>query len=75
MEITCRGSLRVVVTNGIEIQRINRDELKHLYGSHWQYKPVSGRPRKGFIGLHCDRGEPTEFRNIQSRPLGESDPS
>lgn len=73
MEITCRGSRLVVMTNGIETQRINLDGLKILHGPHRQYKPVSERPRKGFIGLQGDRGAQTEFRNIRIRPLGEGD--
>ena len=73
MEITCRGSLLVVVTNGTETQRIKLEELKILHGQHRQYKPVSERPRKGFVGLQGDRGELAEFRNLRIRPLGESD--
>jgi hypothetical protein len=73
MEITCQDSLLIVMTNGIETQRLNLDELKILHGHHRRYKPVSERARKGFIGLQGDRGEQTEFRNIRIRPLGPTD--
>jgi hypothetical protein len=69
MEITCKGSLLVVKTNGIETQHLNLDELKILHGHHRQYKPVSDRPRKGHLGLQGDRGEQVEFRNILIKEL------
>jgi len=69
MEITCKGSLLTVVTNGVETQHLNLDKLTVLHGHHRQYKPVSERPRRGFIGLQGDRGEEVEFRNIRIKEL------
>lgn len=69
MEITCRGSSLVVVTNGVETQHLNLDELTVLHGHHRQYKPVSERARRGFLGLQGDRGEQVEFRHILIKEL------
>ncbi|MES1166618.1 MAG: DUF1080 domain-containing protein, partial [Pseudomonadota bacterium] len=69
MEITCRGSSLVVVTNGVETLRLNLDKLTVLHGHHRQYKPVSERAHQGFIGLQGDRGEPVEFRHILIKEL------
>ena len=69
MEIMCRGPHLVVKTNGIETLNLNLDDLKILHGEHRQYKPVSQRARRGFIGLQGDRGEQTEFRNIVVKEL------
>ena len=69
MEITCQGSLLVVRTNGVETLHLNLDNLKVLHGHHRQYKPVSERPRRGFVGLQGDRGEKVEFRNIMIKEL------
>jgi hypothetical protein len=69
MEITCKGSSLIVVTNGIETLHLNLDKLTVLHGHHRQYKPVSERPRKGSIGLQGDRGEQVEFRNIRIKEL------
>jgi hypothetical protein len=64
-----KGSLLIVVTNGVETLHVNLDELTVLHGHHRQYKPVSERPRRGFIGLQGDRGEQVEFRNIRVKEL------
>jgi len=69
MEITCRGPLLTVRTNGVETLKLNLDELKILHGHHPQYKPVCDRPRKGFIGLQGDRGMQVEFRNLSIKEL------
>lgn len=69
MEITCQGSSLVVVTNGVETLRLNLDQLTILHGHHRQYKPVSERARRGFIGLQGDRGEAVEFRHIRIKEL------
>jgi hypothetical protein len=69
MEITCRGSLLVVRTNGVETLNLDLAQLTVLHGHHRQYKPVSERPRRGSIGLQGDRGEGVEFRNIVIREL------
>lgn len=69
MEITCKGSLLIVKTNGVETLHLDLDKLTVLHGHHRQYKPVSQRARKGFIGLQGDRGEPVEFRNIRIKEL------
>lgn len=63
-EITARGALLTVRTNGVETLKLNLDDLKILHGHHTHYKPVSERPRRGFIGLQGDRGMQVEFRNI-----------
>jgi hypothetical protein len=68
-EITCQGSMLTVRTNGIETLKLNLDDLKILHGHHRQYKPVSQRPRRGFIGLQGDRGMQVEFRNIVIKEL------
>ncbi len=68
-EITCKGSMLTVTNNGVETLKLNLDDLKILHGHHTQYKPVSQRPRKGFIGLQGDRGMQVEFRNILIREL------
>jgi hypothetical protein len=69
IEITCKGPLLIVVTNGVETLHLNLDKLTVLHGHHRQYKPVSERPRRGFIGLQGDRGEQVEFRNITVKEL------
>ena len=68
-EITCRGSMLTVTNNGVETLKLNLDDIKILHGHHTQYKPVSQRPRKGFIGLQGDRGMEVEFRNILIKEL------
>ena len=68
-EITCKGSMLTVKNNGVETLKLNLDDLKILHGHHTQYKPVSQRPRKGFIGLQGDRGMQVEFRNILIKEL------
>ena len=68
-EITCQGSMLTVTNNGVETLKLNLDDLKILHGHHTQYKPVSQRPRKGFIGLQGDRGMQVEFRNILIKEL------
>ena len=68
-EITCKGSMLTVINNGVETLKLNLDDLKILHGHHMQYKPVSQRPRKGFIGLQGDRGMQVEFRNILIKEL------
>ncbi len=69
MEITCKGASLIVVTNGVETQRLDLDKLTILHGHHRQYKPVSERPRKGSIGLQGDRGMQVEFRNIRIKEI------
>jgi hypothetical protein len=69
MEITCKGASLIVVTNGVETQRLELDKLTILHGHHRQYKPVSERPRKGSIGLQGDRGMQVEFRNIRIKEI------
>ncbi len=69
MEITCQGSTLIVVTNGVETQHLNLDKLTVLHGHHRQYKPVSERAHRGFLGLQGDRGETVEFRNIMLKEL------
>jgi Domain of Unknown Function (DUF1080) len=69
MEITCRGSLLIVKTNGVETLHLNLDDLTVLHGHHRQYKPVSERPRKGFLGLQGDRGVQVEYRHIELKEL------
>jgi hypothetical protein len=39
------------------------------HGHHRQYKPVSERSRRGFIGLQGDRGEGVEFRHLLIKEL------
>ena len=68
-EITCKGSMLTVKNNGVETLKVNLDDLKILHGHHTQYKPVSQRPRIGFIGLQGDRGMQVEFRNILIKEL------
>ena len=68
-EITCRGLMLTVRNNGVEAQKLNLDDLKVLRRRHTQFKPVSQRPRKGFIGLQGDRGMQVEFRNILIKKL------
>ena len=69
MEITCQGAHLTVRTNGVETLNVNLDNLTVLHGHHRQYKPVSERPRRGFIGLQGDRGVEVEFRNIRIKEL------
>lgn len=64
-EITCRGPQVIVVLNGEEIVRANVDEEKVGRGGH---KPLSERPRCGFIGLQS-HGSRVEFRNLKVRVL------
>ncbi|HEY5078359.1 MAG TPA: family 16 glycoside hydrolase, partial [Opitutaceae bacterium] len=69
VEITCKGPLLRVVTNGTETLNVDLGDLKVLLGHHRQYKPVCDRPRKGFIGLQGDRGVHVEFRDILIKEL------
>ena len=69
VEITCRGPLLRVVTNGTETLNVDLNDLKVLLGRHRQYRPVCDRPRRGYIGLQGDRGVHAEFRNILIKEL------
>ncbi len=69
MEITCRGSSLVVVTNGVKTLDLDLAKLTVLHGHHRQYKPVSERAHTGFLGLQGDRGATAEFRHILVKEL------
>jgi len=64
-EITCRGPLVIVKLNGVEVNRANLDEETKGEGG---YKPLSQRPRRGFIGLQS-HGSRVDFRNIKIKVL------
>jgi hypothetical protein len=64
-EIVCKGPLVVVKLNGVEITRANMDEETEGKGGH---KPLSQRPRRGFIGLQS-HGSRVDFRNIKIKVM------
>ena len=70
-EITCHGPLVVIVLNGVEINRASMDKETTGVGGH---KPLSQRPRTGFIGLQS-HGNRVEFRNLLIKVLDEPAPT
>ena len=65
-EITCKGPLVVVKLNGVEVCRANMDEEKTGAGGH---KPLSERPRKGYIGLQSHDVSHVDFKNLWIKEL------
>jgi hypothetical protein len=64
-EITCKGALVIIKLNGVEIVRADVDKETEGKGGH---KPLSQRPRKGFIGLQS-HGSRVEFKNVKIKVM------
>jgi len=65
-EITCWGSSVIITLNGVEIKRVELDQ--ETQGARGR-KPLSQRPRRGFIGMQASTGR-VEFRNIFIQEIG-----
>jgi len=64
-EITCNGPLIKIVLNGQVIAEADIDKYTKAKGD---YKPLSERPRVGYIGMQS-HGSRVDFRNIEIRDL------
>jgi hypothetical protein len=65
LEITCKDPWLTVKLNGVQIQRVNRNE--HTSAEEG-LTPLARRPRQGCIGLQS-HGDPVDFRNVEIKVL------
>ncbi len=63
--IRCQGSKIVIRLNGMVIQDVDVATVTTAEGN---YKPLSERPRRGFVGMQS-HGDQCDFRNVEIREL------